>query len=177
MTAVQYATKLPASQTCTSPIFAQVFERLINIDATVQKSSVTASNKQPLPEYNFDSRAADREDLFAIARIRDFGTYAAGWDGLGSVPPSRRTLKEAEVFARYLFGLGRIDAPYISPSSDGEVNFYWKTNNLLLDLGFFGDGTYSYYARLPNGRELIEDEAPLDKTLPSEVIDLISQAA
>ena len=119
----------------------------------------------------------DREDLRAIARIRILGTYTAGWNGPGSIPPTRRAVKDSEQFTRYLFSLGAIVLPYISASSDGEINFYWKSDGFIIDLGFIGDGSYSYYAHLPNELEIIEDEASLNDPLPSEIIDLIITTA
>jgi hypothetical protein len=121
------------------------------------------------------AEATNREDLLAIARIRMLRTYVNGWSGPESVAPNSNTIKEAEIFARYLFGIGPIVSPYISASADGEVNFYWKTRDWMIDLGFFGDGIYSYYARFENGHEILEDGADLNQPLPQEVIELIGK--
>ncbi|MBD1995095.1 hypothetical protein H6G00_00435 [Leptolyngbya sp. FACHB-541] len=121
-------------------------------------------------------KETDRADLLAIARIRVLGTYKAGWTGPESVGPTRQTVEHAEEFARYLFSLGAIHVPYISASEDGEINFYWKRDGFTLDLGFTGNGCYSYYACLPAGEEMIEDEAVLGTPLPKEIVNLIVQA-
>jgi hypothetical protein len=120
---------------------------------------------------------SDREDSFVIARIQALGTYENGWDGPESVAPMRSTVEDAEGFARYLFSIESVRLPHIGASSDGEINFYWKNDRFLLDLGFDGDGYYSYYARLPNGGEIIENGASLAKPLPQEIIDLIRKTA
>lgn len=35
--------------------------------------------------------------------------------------------------------------PYVALADDGEVNFYWRGNGLLIDVGFIGDGLMHYY--------------------------------
>jgi len=125
----------------------------------------------------FPLQETEREDLRAIARVRNLATYRDGWDGTGSIAPSRMTIEHAEEFLRYLFSLGTIGVPYISASNDGEINFFWKKNGFMLDLGFTGDGYYSYYASFPDGSEVIEDAATLNDPLPNEVINLIIDVA
>jgi hypothetical protein len=121
--------------------------------------------------------APETNQLFdrAIASIRRLGSYASGWNGPESVAPTSAAIKEAEIFARYLCGIGPIVWPYISASGDGEVNFYWKTQDWVIDLGFFGDGLYSYYARCGNGHEILEDGVDIDQPLPQEMIELIGK--
>lgn len=114
---------------------------------------------------------ADGSEL--IARVRSLGTYVNDWNGRGTTAPTQASVEEAELFVRYLFSLGSITPPHISASGDGEIDFYWKQNGFTLDLGFVGDGTYSYYAHLPNGQEIIEDEAALGEHLPQAIVDLI----
>ena len=43
-----------------------------------------------------------------------------------------------------------VPIPHISLATDGEINFFWNLVNFRLDLGFFGDGTYSYYGENNN---------------------------
>lgn len=35
--------------------------------------------------------------------------------------------------------------PQIALADDGEVNFFWRGNGLLIDIGFIGDGMMHYY--------------------------------
>ena len=143
-----------------SPTTASPFESATSTPPAVRRSV-------------FPLRETEREDLRAIARVRSLATYKDGWDGSGSIAPSRTTIEHAEEFLRYLFNLGVIDVPYISASSDGEINFFWKKNSLTLDLGFTGDGYYSYYASFPDGAEIVEDAAALNDPLPKEITNLI----
>jgi hypothetical protein len=138
--------------------------------------------KSPTPTRSEVSRGivlneSDREDHPMISRIRTLAAYENGWDGPESIAPMRSTVEDAELFARYLFSIESVHLPHVSASSDGEINFYWKNDGFLLDLGFDGDGYYSYYAHLPNGGEIIENGASLAKSLPQEIIDLIRKTA
>lgn len=123
----------------------------------------------------FPKKVSERKDLLTIARIRSFSNYKDGWAGPDSVRPTQETIDSAEKFARYLLSLGKIHLPYISASSDGEINFYWKQENLTIDLGFVQEGFYSYYAELPTGEEIFMDDVALDDPLPQSVVTFITQ--
>ena len=61
------------------------------------------------------------------------------------------------------------------PADDGEVNFLWKNAPVHVDLGFYGTGTYSYFACHTDGREFIGEAEPARKGLLSEVIQLLQE--
>ena len=62
--------------------------------------------------------------------------------------------------------------PIVSFADDGELNLCWKSKepDLMADVGFYGNGTYSYYARSAGKVELMRDDVPASEV--SE--DLIS---
>jgi hypothetical protein len=121
----------------------------------------------------YESGQENPEKFKAIGRIREIAAYLDNWNGPGSIPPTHLAVEEAELFTRYIFSYNAIISPYISASNDGEINFYWKKDTFILDLGFFGDGSYSYYAHLPSGLEILEDQVSLHAYLPQEIVDLI----
>lgn len=116
----------------------------------------------------------ERDDLKAITRIREFGNYVDGWDGDEGIAPSEKAIQQAEVFAR-LLPFDKIYAPHISLASDGEINFLWNLQDFRFDLGFYGDGMYSYYGRTVSGEEFMGDEQPVSATLPDIIIKLIEK--
>jgi hypothetical protein len=194
MRSIQYASPLPKSLTAESFVSSNYESRLGDklAPAAAMLFMVTTSVVSPRSVTLFESQTANniavsrssgiakgtnRQDLLAIARIRELGTYANGWNGPDSISPNRSTVEDAEIFARYLFSIGPIVLPYISASGDGEVNFYWKTRDWVIDLGFFGDGLYSFYARFENGDEILEDGACLNNPLPQEIVELIGKTA
>lgn len=111
-----------------------------------------------------------------IELVRPFLTLQAGWDGYDGVAPSPKAVDDAERFAMsHLFAFEQ-RLPSISPGADGEVNFCWRDKDCLLDLGFYGDGTYSYYAKLGDGREFMADMSAVDARLPEEIAAAICRA-
>ncbi|MCT7953248.1 hypothetical protein NG798_25960 [Ancylothrix sp. C2] len=143
--------------------------------AITLSESVTAPKPGVERSVSSVKKETNRDDLLAIERIRIRGTYEAGWAGPESIGPTRSAVEHAEDFARYIFSLGKIEIPYISASGDGELNFFWKKDGFILDLGFKGDGFYSYYAQLPNGQEMIEDAAIIGTPLPEDIVKVITQ--
>lgn len=79
------------------------------------------------------------------ATLQSYLQLDPGWDGYEGIPPKRQAVIDAISF------LDRkpadIQAPYPQLSSDGEVGLYWKTATVFADIGFYGDGEYSYYGR------------------------------
>lgn len=63
--------------------------------------------------------------------------------------------------------------PHISLADDGEVNFAWQSEGVHIDLGFYGTGTYSYYARGSDGQEHFGDEVPAVSSLPADLDALL----
>ena len=118
-----------------------------------------------------------RPDLSVIARIRTLATYPEGWKGAGSKAPTRRAAEDAESFARIFFGASNVVSPLINLGADGEINFYWKTPDVVIDLGFYGTGTYSYYAMRARGEAFAADDVMIDQPLPRILLDLLGQSS
>jgi hypothetical protein len=64
--------------------------------------------------------------------------------------------------------------PHISLADDGEVNFAWSHEGTRIDLGFYGTGRFSYYARDKNGDEWFGDDIPVTSPLPRELRSLLA---
>lgn len=116
---------------------------------------------------------ADREDNKAIAKVRKLRQYPDNWDGNGAVAPDRKAVSEAEDFMRILLSR-ELKLPYISLANDGEINFFWDDGDISLDLGFYGEGFYSYYGKDKNGKEYMADEIPCSKELPADILKLLT---
>lgn len=114
--------------------------------------------------------------LKVISRIKELAKYQEGWyDGIEGIPATPQTIKDAIAFAKNL-DFNHIHVPYISLARDGEVNFWWDLKTIKLDLGFYGDGTYSYYAKLlENGKEFFGDDEVLKSILPLEILEKLKK--
>jgi hypothetical protein len=107
-----------------------------------------------------------------LTRIRQLGIYPHGWDGADGKAPSQAAVRDAECFTRILVH-DEIYAPSISLATDGEINFFWMLPHFRLDLGFYGDGTYSYYGTTTDGDEFLADEVAVSTPLPAQILQLI----
>lgn len=65
-------------------------------------------------------------------------------------------------------------APHISLADDGEVNFAWTRDEMRVDLGFYGTGTYSVYACSQDGKEWFGDDISVTSSLPKELVALLA---
>ncbi|WP_259757445.1 hypothetical protein [Pseudomonas sp. GCEP-101] len=109
-----------------------------------------------------------------IGRVRQFSGLEENWDGYGGVRIGQDSRNDAELFSAYHAAEIEKCLPKISCAGDGEINFSWKTAFGVIDLGLYGDGKYSYYAKSTDGRVYISDEEDLATPLPDEVIRIIS---
>ena len=82
--------------------------------------------------------------------------------------PTEEAFQNAGKFTERLPGTMKA-APYISLADDGEVNFAWTRDGMLIDLGFYGTGAYSFYARGRDGDEWFGDDISVMATLPEEL--------
>ena len=77
-------------------------------------------------------------ELFSYLRLPE------GWDGYDGIPASLSAISDA-----FSFVSSRpedIPLPAAQLSSDGEVGLYWRTHDFYGEVGFYGDGLFSYYA-------------------------------
>ncbi len=88
-----------------------------------------------------------------MTRLRDLHETPEDVRWPGAVWPTKRALKDAEIFIASL-PLLQVPEPDIRFADDGEVNFLWLGGNVHLDLGFYGTGTYSYFGCNAEGKEI-----------------------
>ena len=86
--------------------------------------------------------------------------------------PGNEAFRDASAFLdRLPFPLSAL--PHISVADDGEVNFAWDCRGVHIDLGFYGDGAFSYYARAADGREYYGEDVPAGSPLPAALESLL----
>ena len=108
-----------------------------------------------------------------ISRIRSLGELQPDWDGYGGRAPSSRCVLEAESFCVLHIATQLVLSPEITAASDGEINFHWVTERGLVDLGFYGDGVYSFFAKESSGEEHFGDEWRISQGLAPSVQKII----
>ena len=85
--------------------------------------------------------------------------------------PVHRALAEAGEFIGCLpFPL--VSMPEVSLARDGEINFFWQNDIFYLDLGFYGDGHGSCFARTTSGRKIHLDRIIPKGPFPPELREL-----
>ena len=102
-----------------------------------------ALDSDPTPANKLDATLLSYKDL------------PHGWDGEEGVPPSLNAVSDAINF------LAKkpedISLPYPQIAADGEVGLYWHKDEVFAEVGFYGDGTYSYYARYSRAGNIIDE--------------------
>ena len=87
--------------------------------------------------------------------------------------PIEAAFLDANKFTERLPGNMEV-TPHISLADDGEVNFAWSQDGMRIDLGFYGTGTYSFYARDRGGEEWFGDDISVTSPLPKELAALLA---
>jgi hypothetical protein len=95
-----------------------------------------------------------------IEKVRSFAVLEDTWDGECAKAPTAKAIQEAEDFIYLLKDrhiLDEIKQPIVSLMNDGEINFWWNLPEARFDIGFYGSGIYSYYAKIKD-KEFGEDD-------------------
>jgi hypothetical protein len=98
--------------------------------------------------------------------------YSTAWLP-NSRPPNDGAFQNARDFVLTL-PLNRILKPAIHIASDGEVNFQWSGPDFRIDLGFYGDGKFSFYAAKEGCEPIIGEEVPVKEGIPKGLVDFAS---
>ena len=97
--------------------------------------------------------------------------YEERWPG--SIWPSTQAFRDAYLFIQRST-LSSIPTPEVRLADDGEINFLWTGGDVHVDLGFYGTGTFSYFARSKNGRRLHGECVSASEGLPREIFKLFA---
>ena len=91
----------------------------------------------------------------------------------GSTWPSAQAFEDAHLFI-HRSTLNSIPTPEVKLADDGEINFLWTGNKVHVDLGFYGTGAFSYFARGSDERRLHGECVSASKGLPQEIVTLFA---
>ena len=89
--------------------------------------------------------------------------------------PTDAAFKDARAFVENL-PLGMIPLPTIGVADDGEVNFLWTSQRTYVDLGFYGDGTFSFFGQREGEAPIFGDNLPADGGVPRPFFCLFGEA-
>lgn len=68
--------------------------------------------------------------------------------------------------------LNQMSKPSVHVASDGEVNFHWVGPDFRIDLGFYGDGKFSYFGEKKGHAPVVGDEVPVQDGAPKALLAL-----
>jgi hypothetical protein len=85
--------------------------------------------------------------------------------------PTARAFIDAATFAKST-NLNATPLPDIYLASDGEINFLWKNVGVHIDLGFYGNGRFSYYAEGSGTAPLYGDDLGVAGGMPVQLLEL-----
>jgi hypothetical protein len=85
--------------------------------------------------------------------------------------PVEQAFVDAATFAK-ASRLNVAPMPDIYLAADGEVNFLWKSSNVHIDLGFYGNGKLSYYAEGNGCSPMYGDDLDVSAGMPAKLLGL-----
>ena len=86
--------------------------------------------------------------------------------------PSDGAFTDARAFIEML-PPSSIPLPHLGLADDGEINFLWNQDGIHVDLGFYGTGTFSYFARGKDDKEFYDDDVPASNGLSDVLVALL----
>ena len=116
--------------------------------------------------------------LAPIGYLRESARFGVASSGVATASPKaiQQALLDAEQFVK-AWPDAQIAKPDVGLADDGEVNFFWKYRGTQVDLGFFGDGTYSYFVKDRHGERYFGDDLRAAAGLTRELLHLLVEQA
>lgn len=145
--------------------------RVLLAGSHVESTLRGQSKVNQFPLYDFRPAHTLKNSL--LSKIRGLLDLEPGWDGYTAKAPAGAAIDEAEQFSSNVLPADEFQLPTVTAAADGEVNFSWRNALGYIDLGFYGDGSYSYYAKTAVGQEFMSDESSLTDHLPEQVLKII----
>lgn len=87
----------------------------------------------------------------AMGRINELASLDAAWFGDDRVAPTREAIQDTEALVRKIGMEDFPERPIIGLDADGAFSILLRTDDFIADMSVFGDGTYSYFAKAPEG--------------------------
>ena len=150
-------------------------------DCTIPGRYAAASSTAVTRAFHSSAEICDDARLIGVAPHLDqlwaemagYGDLKAGWDGIGSVPPSQEAIEDA---LRFLAALP-INAvpPEATVSADGAVGWFWDTPSAMINVQFPGTGYFVYYAD-GNGKVAKASRATDPDRIPADLLEIIAVA-
>ena len=101
-----------------------------------------------------------------VGHLRTFKFLQRNWNGYEGVPPSDRAVEDCVHFLKQL--MTRV-LPDPMVGGDGEVGLFWENSEYAVEVGFMGDGHYSYCVMKAEDQSSFEDEGVNLDDLPEEL--------
>jgi hypothetical protein len=130
-------------------------------DYTILVLSDAVASEESIPTKDLIDRLSALKTRYSEAWIPD------------TIAPKETAFQDARAFVLTL-PLTRIVKPMINVAGDGEVNFEWRGRDFHIDLGFYGNHMFSYYAKKEGCAPLFGDDIPVKSGIPGELTDFAS---
>lgn len=124
--------------------------------------------------YDFANSFVSSPTTELLDRLAELKTkYSTVWLP-NSTRPNDNAFQNAKDFVSTL-PLNQIVKPAIHVASDGEVNFQWSGPDFHIDLGFYGNGRFSFYGAKKGHKPIIGDDVPVKDGIPKGLVDFASE--
>ena len=165
-----------AVDTSTAMSFDIVIEPTLKVRSSLHnfgeyRERLSEGNDLKLSRYR---RIIDQKSEL-INMVFSFRNLGKNWGETGSVPPTENAIRDAILFIDLL--PANVTKPQVSIAADGEINFFWRSNGVYIDIGFFGDDMIDYYASVDS--QGIDEDASLAfsrRSLPRNLVAAITVA-
>ena len=106
--------------------------------------------------------------------IAGYAARLPDWDGAGGIAPRPDAIADALTFIDRLPDRAPIPEKVYAPG-DGEVMFQWIRPDTFIEVGFYGDDTISWFARVP-GRNVSYGDDPFERKFDRRVPQPLAEA-
>ncbi|KQZ54635.1 hypothetical protein ASD54_04725 [Rhizobium sp. Root149] len=143
-----------------------------HLSAAHPGSDVTASSMAGHKSYgNVVLHAAFND---AVTEMSSFSVLPDGWDGVGSISPSKDAINSALLFLASL----PFDTPVpeASAAADGMVSWFWDTPSIYSSVSFSDPLKFVFFAKNKETGAKVKGQSLIKDGIPQELLDVINAA-
>jgi hypothetical protein len=152
--------KLFSGISATARAFASEIEATLNPSITYGQQSYPSAQVSAFGKVNTGAMIEASQELLSFMSLKN------GWDGPGSVAPSKFAISDAYSFLHRLRINNEIPEPTVY--ADGEVGWYWVKGNDVVSVVFDGNGRYAFYG-VVDGKSVRSPSKEYGNAIPEEL--------
>lgn len=115
------------------------------ISERYQNNMMPAATVADISLFSYERYLTETSNDDVYSKITEYGNLEDGWDGAGSVPPTKESIKITKQFILGIPAVFPLPKPMLA--SDGTIGMYWDDSVMYIDIQIEENNYLSLFSR------------------------------